>query len=54
MVLSQPPAPAAPPAAPQATLDAIDRRILKHLQEDGVIRDPYVPLIYMKLLRRND
>ena len=28
--------------------------ILKHLQADGVIRDPYVPLIYMKLLRRND
>ena len=28
--------------------------ILKHLQENGVIRDPYVPLIYMKLLRRND
>jgi len=28
--------------------------ILKHLQADGVIRDSYVPLIYMKLLRRND
>ena len=28
--------------------------ILKHLQENGVIRDQYVPLIYMKLLRRND
>ena len=28
--------------------------ILRHLQEDGVLRDPYVPLIYMKLLRRND
>lgn len=28
--------------------------ILKHLQADGVIRDPYVPLVYMKLLRRND
>jgi UPF0755 protein len=28
--------------------------ILRHLQEQGIIRDPYVPLIYMKLLRRND
>jgi UPF0755 protein len=28
--------------------------ILRHLQEQGLIRDPYVPLIYMKLLRRND
>jgi len=28
--------------------------ILRHLQENGVIRDPYVPLVYMKLLRRND
>jgi len=28
--------------------------ILRHLQEDGVIRDQYVPLIYMKLLRRSD
>jgi DNA-binding Lrp family transcriptional regulator len=31
MVLSQPPA----TAAPQATLDAIDRRILKHLQDNA-------------------
>lgn len=28
--------------------------ILRHLQDQGVIRDPYVPLIYMKLLRRTD
>ena len=28
--------------------------ILHHLQMHGVIRDPYVPLIYMKLLRRSD
>src|SRR6185369_17983399 len=28
--------------------------ILHHLQTHGVIRDPYVPLIYMKLLRRSD
>ena len=28
--------------------------ILQHLQSDGVIRDQYVPLIYMKLLRRSD
>jgi len=28
--------------------------ILRHLQAAGVIRDPYVPLIYMKLVRHND
>jgi UPF0755 protein len=28
--------------------------ILRRLQDEGVIRDPYVPLIYMKLLRRSD
>ena len=28
--------------------------ILHHLQMHGVIRDPYMPLIYMKLLRRSD
>ena len=28
--------------------------ILQHLQSEGVIRDQYVPLIYMKLLRRSD
>jgi UPF0755 protein len=28
--------------------------ILEHLQTQGVIRDPYMPLIYMKLLRRSD
>ena len=28
--------------------------ILHHLQQAGVIRDEYVPLIYMKLLRRSD
>jgi len=28
--------------------------ILKHLQQEGVVRDEYVPLIYMKLFRRND
>src|SRR5436853_4740753 len=28
--------------------------ILHHLQAQGVIRDPYMPLIYMKLLRRSD
>src|SRR5438874_1900791 len=28
--------------------------ILRHLQSQGVIRDPYMPLIYMKLLRRSD
>jgi len=28
--------------------------ILRHLQEEGIIRDQYVPLIYMKLVRRGD
>jgi UPF0755 protein len=28
--------------------------ILKHLQQAGVIRDEYVPLLYVKLLRRSD
>jgi UPF0755 protein len=28
--------------------------ILRHLQSAGVLRDEYVPLIYMKLLRHND
>jgi len=28
--------------------------ILRHLQEEGILRDPYVPLIYMKLVRRGD
>ncbi len=28
--------------------------ILRHLQEQGIVRDPYVPLIYMKLIRRGD
>ena len=28
--------------------------ILRHLQEEGVLRDAYVPLVYMKLLRYND
>ena len=28
--------------------------ILRHLQEEGILRDPYVPLIYMKLIRRGD
>jgi UPF0755 protein len=28
--------------------------ILRHLQEEGIVRDPYVPLIYMKLIRRGD
>jgi UPF0755 protein len=28
--------------------------ILKHLQQEGVLRDPYVPLIYMKLVRHGD
>lgn len=28
--------------------------ILRHLQTSGVIRDEYVPLIYMKLVRRGD
>jgi len=28
--------------------------ILRHMQQHGIVRDPYVPLIYMKLLRRND
>jgi UPF0755 protein len=28
--------------------------ILQHLQKDGVVRDEWIPLVYMKLLRRND
>lgn len=28
--------------------------ILRHLQREGILRDAYVPLIYMKLLRYND
>lgn len=28
--------------------------ILQHLQREGIVRDEYVPLIYMKLLRHND
>lgn len=28
--------------------------ILKNLQKEGVLRDEWIPLIYMKLLRRND
>lgn len=28
--------------------------ILKHLQQEGILRDPYVPLIYLKLVRRGD
>lgn len=28
--------------------------ILRHLQQEGVVRDEYVPLIYMKLVRRGD
>ena len=28
--------------------------ILKHLQTEGIIRDEYVPLVYMKLVRHND
>ncbi len=28
--------------------------ILRHLQEQGIVRDPYVPLIYMKLIRRGE
>jgi len=28
--------------------------ILRHLQQEGVVRDEYVPLVYMKLVRRGD
>jgi UPF0755 protein len=28
--------------------------ILRHLQQAGIVRDEYVPLIYMKLVRRGD
>ena len=28
--------------------------ILRHLQEEGILRDPYVPLVYMKLIRGRD
>jgi UPF0755 protein len=28
--------------------------ILHHLQQQGIVRDQYVPLIYMKLIRRGD
>jgi UPF0755 protein len=28
--------------------------ILKHLESEGIIRDEYIPLVYMKLARRND
>lgn len=28
--------------------------ILRHLQAEGILRDPYVPLIYMKVLRHGD
>ena len=28
--------------------------ILRHLQQEGIVRDEYVPLIYMKLVRRGD
>lgn len=28
--------------------------ILHHLQGEGILRDPYVPLIYMKLIRRGE
>jgi UPF0755 protein len=28
--------------------------ILQHLRREGIVRDEYVPLIYMKLLRHND
>lgn len=29
-------------------------QILRHLQKEGVLRDEYVPLVYMKLVRRGD
>jgi UPF0755 protein len=28
--------------------------ILRHLQQEGVVRDEYVPLVYMKLVRRGE
>jgi UPF0755 protein len=28
--------------------------IVRHLQQQGIVRDAYIPLIYLKLVRRND
>jgi UPF0755 protein len=28
--------------------------IIRHMQQDGIVRDAYIPLIYLKLLRRGD
>lgn len=28
--------------------------IIRHLQQQGIVRDAYIPLIYLKLVRRND